>query len=301
MSSLQRLLLRATAKKTLQEDTVMTLANAFSADAPLVLIGCGKMGGALLEGWLAAGVPGAAVHVVEPHVSDALQAMASEHGVSVSGNVDAIGVTPRAVLLAVKPQMMGDVLPTVAAAFGEAPLYLSIAAGTSIETFAQALGASSRIVRVMPNTPVAVAKGASALFANGHATPDDRKLADGLMAATGIAVWIDAEDQMDAVTGVSGSGPAYVFHMIEALAAAGEAEGLAPELAMQLARQTVIGAAALADASGEKAETLRVNVTSPGGTTAAALAILMDNESGFSPLMVRGVNAAAQRSRELKG
>ena len=152
----------------------------------------------------------------------------------------------------------------------------------------------------MPNTPAAVGAGASALIANAGCSDDDKALASALTDAAGISVWLDHEDQMDAVTGVSGSGPAYVFHMIEALTAAAEAEGLAPDLALALARQTVIGAAALAAASPETAETLRVNVTSPKGTTEAGLVALMDSESGLTSLMQKTVSAAANRSRELR-
>ncbi len=272
---------------------------AFSPDAPLVLLGCGKMGGALLAGWLAQGLSGASVQVIEPSPSPELTALAADSGFTVVNALDGITTTPKAMLLAIKPQMMAYVLPPVATRFGEAPLYVSIAAGTGIDTFEALLGANARIVRVMPNTPSAVAKGASALFANTHATAHDKDLSAALLDAVGITVWLEAEAQMDAVTGVSGSGPAYVFHLIEALAQGGIAEGLAPDLAMTLARQTVIGAAALADASGESAETLRKNVTSPGGTTAAALEVLMHTESGFPALMTKSVCAATERSRQL--
>lgn len=271
----------------------------FSAAAPLVILGCGKMGGALLDGWLAEGLPGAAIRVIDPQPSDALTRTAVAHGIAVVAGADAIAETPKAVLIAIKPQMMADILPGIAARFGTAPLYVSIAAGTSIATFRALLGAQARIVRVMPNTPVAVGKGASALFPGEGVTAEETALAEALLDAVGTTVRLESESQMDAVTGVSGSGPAYIFHMIEALAAAGEAQGLAPDLAMQLARQTVVGAAALAGASDESAETLRVNVTSPNGTTAAALDLLMHETRGLPPLMVRAVAAAADRSREL--
>ena len=273
----------------------------FSVTAPLVILGCGKMGGALLDGWLAQGLSGEAIRIVDPVPADPLIRTASEHGIAVLESAAAITEMPKAVLIAIKPQMMADVLPGIAAQFGTTPLYVSIAAGTAIATFRALLGAEARIVRVMPNTPVAVGKGASAIFAGEGVTADESALADALLSAVGATVRLENESQMDAVTGVSGSGPAYVFHMIEALAAAGEAEGLAPGLAMQLARQTVVGAAALADASDESAATLRVNVTSPGGTTAAALDLLMDDSQGLPPLMARGVAAAANRSRELSG
>ncbi len=279
----------------------MTLATAFTPDAPLLILGCGKMGGALLDGWLAGGLPGAAIRIVEPHPADALVRLAEARGIALSADMEAVTGVPRAMLLAIKPQMMADVLPSVAARFGTAPLYVSIAAGTSVAIFRDLLGAEARIVRVMPNTPVAVGKGASAVFSGPGVTGEETSLAEAMLAAVGRTVRLDAESDMDAVTGVSGSGPAYVFHMIEALASAGEAQGLSPDLAMRLARQTIVGAAALADASDESAAVLRANVTSPKGTTAAGLALLMDESTGLPPLMARTVAAAADRSRELSG
>lgn len=277
----------------------MQLADAFTADAPLVILGCGKMGGALLDGWLAQGSPGSAIRVIEPTPSDALIHTAQAHGIAISAHADTLIETPKAMLLAIKPQMMATILPGIAQRFGTSPLYVSIAAGTAVETFRALLGQEARVVRVMPNTPVAVGKGASALFSGAGVSDAETALAEALLAAVGETVHLDHEAQMDAVTGVSGSGPAYVFHMIEALAAAGIAQGLSPDLAMRLARQTVVGAAALADASEDSAETLRVNVTSPKGTTAAALEILMNDSNGLPPLMIRAVAAAADRSREL--
>ena len=279
----------------------MQLATAFSADAPLVILGCGKMGGALLDGWLANGLPGSAIRIVEPTPADSIARTAQDHGIAVTPDIDGVTETPKAVLIAIKPQMMEAVLPALATRFGTAPLYVSIAAGTSIAAFRALLGQDARIVRVMPNTPVAVAKGASAIFPGEGVAADEFALAESLLAAVGETVRLDTESQMDAVTGVSGSGPAYVFHMIEALAQGGEAQGLDPALAMRLARQTVIGAAALAASSDETAETLRVNVTSPNGTTAAALDLLMHEKVGLGVLMTRAVAAAADRSRELSG
>ncbi len=279
----------------------MQLSNpdTFSADAPLAILGCGNMGGALLDGWLAQGLRGDAIRIVDPVPSDALRQTASEHGIPLLGHAQELAETPKAMLIAIKPQMMADVLPGIAARFGTAPLYVSIAAGTSIATFRALLGGAARLVRVMPNTPVAVGKGASAIFAGEGVTAQETALAEALLAAVGETMRLESESQMDAVTGVSGSGPAYVFHMIEALAAAAEAQGLSPDLAMRLARQTVIGAAALADASEDSAETLRVNVTSPKGTTAAGLELLMHERDGLTPLMGRVVGAAADRSRAL--
>ena len=258
----------------------------------LVLLGCGKMGSAMLEGWLKQGVPPAAIWVLEPHPSDWLTAT----GVHLNAGLpDA----PAIVLLAVKPQMMGAALPQVAALGNGATLFLSIAAGTSLASFEATFGAQTPIIRAMPNTPAAVGRGITAITGNAHASEADLALAEALLAAVGQVVRLEGEHQMDAVTAVSGSGPAYVFHLIEALAQAGEAEGLPADLAMQLARATVCGAGELAHQAAESASQLRVNVTSPGGTTAAALAVLMDAETGLPPLMTRAVKAAADRGREL--
>lgn len=258
----------------------------------LVLLGCGKMGSALLTGWLAAGVPPSSVWVIEPNPSDWLKAS----GVHLNAGVPP---APAVALLAVKPQMMGAALPALVALGNGTTLFISIAAGTTIAAFEAVLGAQTPIVRTMPNTPAMVNRGITALCRNGHVTDAGMDVAVALMAAVGETVILDGEHQIDAVTGVSGSGPAYVFHLIEAMAAAGQAEGLAPDVAMRLARATVCGAGELAYRSGDSAAQLRVNVTSPGGTTAAALAVLMDGETGFPPLLAKAVKAAADRGREL--
>lgn len=258
----------------------------------LVLLGCGKMGSALLQGWLAQGLPADAVHVIEPAPSDWLK----DTGVHLNGTLPA---APAVALLAVKPQMMGAALPALQALGGGGTLFVSIAAGTSLASIEAALGAGTPVVRVMPNTPAAVGRGISALIGNGFVAAEGLALARGLMAAVGETVMLEAEAQMDAVTAVSGSGPAYVFHLIEAMAAAGVAEGLPEALAMQLARATVCGAGELAHLAPESAAQLRINVTSPGGTTAAALGVLMDADTGFPALLKRAVKAAADRSREL--
>ncbi|OJY33402.1 MAG: pyrroline-5-carboxylate reductase [Rhodobacterales bacterium 65-51] len=261
-------------------------------DRGLVLLGCGKMGSAMLEGWLAQGVPSGSVHVIEPYPSDWLKST----GVHLN---EPLPAAPAIVLLAVKPQMMGAALPQVVALGGGDTLFLSIAAGTTIASFEETFGAATPIIRAMPNTPAAVGRGISAITGNPRATEADLQLAEALLSAVGQVVRLEGEHQMDAVTAVSGSGPAYVFHLIEALAAAGEAEGLPAPLAMQLARATVCGAGELAQQSPETPSQLRINVTSPGGTTAAALAVLMDAETGFPPLLRRAVKAAADRGREL--
>jgi pyrroline-5-carboxylate reductase len=258
----------------------------------LVLLGCGKMGSALLAGWLGAGLPPASIWVLEPNASDWLKAS----GVHLNQGMPP---APAVALLAVKPQMMGAALPALQALGNGTTLIVSIAAGTSIATFEAVFGARTPIVRTMPNTPAMVGRGITGLCHNAHATADDLALAQDLMAAVGEVVLLGGEHQIDAVTAVSGSGPAYVFHLIEAMAAAGVAEGLPPDTAMRLARATVCGAGELAFRASESAEQLRINVTSPGGTTAAALAVLMDPETGFPPLLRRAVKAAADRGREL--
>jgi pyrroline-5-carboxylate reductase len=256
----------------------------------LVLLGCGKMGSALLAGWLARGVAPAAVWVLEPQPSHWLRGQ----GVHLNAGLPA---DPAAAVLAVKPQMMGAALPALAG-LGDT-LFVSIAAGTRLAALDAALGGGRRIVRAMPNTPAAVGRGVTAIVGNAAVSAADLAQAEGLMAAVGAVVRLPDEGLMDAVTAVSGSGPAYVFHLIEALAAAGAAQGLPEGLAMQLARATVTGAGELAHQSPESAAQLRVNVTSPGGTTAAALAVLMDPEAGLPPLMARAVAAATARGREL--
>ncbi|MCL4107735.1 UNVERIFIED_CONTAM: hypothetical protein GTU68_022196 [Idotea baltica] len=195
--------------------------------------------------------------------------------------------------------MIGDALPSLTALGGRDIPFLSVAAGTTLAQFEGVLGPETPIIRAMPNTPAAVGKGITALIGNAHARDADLDLADALLRAVGQTVRLEHEAQMDAVTGVSGSGPAYVFHLIETLAAAGVAQGLPDALAMQLAKATVAGAGALAEASDEPPAQLRVNVTSPNGTTQAALEVLMDAENGFPPLLEQAVKAAADRSREL--
>ena len=258
----------------------------------LVLLGCGKMGTALLTGWLAAGVPAASVWVIEPNPSDWLKSS----GVHLN---EALPKSPAVALVAVKPQMMGAALPALQAMGNGTTLFVSIAAGTSIATFAEVLGARTPIVRTMPNTPAMVGRGITGICGNAFAGAEGLALANALMQAVGEVVELAGEEQIDAVTAVSGSGPAYVFHLIEAMAAAGVAEGLRSDVAMKLARATVCGAGELAYRAPEGAAQLRINVTSPGGTTAAALAHLMDPDTGLTPLMLRAVHAAAERGREL--
>jgi len=258
----------------------------------LVLLGCGKMGSALLEGWLKSFLQPQSVYVIDPHPSDWLRAT----GVHLNARMpDA----PALVVLAVKPQMMGAALPQLAAMGGGRTVFLSVAAGIGLARLAETLGADTPIIRAMPNTPAAVGRGITALIGNDHVPAATLAMAQALTDAVGQSVVLDHEGQMDAVTAVSGSGPAYVFHLIEALAEAGVEQGLAPEMALKLARATVAGAGALAEQSDEDPGQLRINVTSPGGTTAAALAVLMDKDTGFPSLLRRAVTAAANRSKEL--
>ncbi|MDF1803001.1 pyrroline-5-carboxylate reductase [Thalassovita sp.] len=262
------------------------------AKAGLVLLGCGKMGSAMLEGWLKQGLPATSVWVLDPYPSEWLTAT------GVHLNVD-LPENPAIVLIAVKPQMMGDALPTLAAMGNGDTLFVSVAAGISIATYQDMLGAQTPIIRAMPNTPAAVGRGITAIIGNSHASGGHMDLAQALLEAVGQVVRLDSEAQMDAVTGVSGSGPAYVFHMIETLAAAGEAQGLSSDLAMQLAKATVAGAGALAEQAKDSPSQLRINVTSPNGTTQAALEVLMNEKDGFPALLKRAVKAAADRSKEL--
>jgi pyrroline-5-carboxylate reductase len=195
--------------------------------------------------------------------------------------------------------MMEAAVPQLKAAASLDTVFLSVAAGTPISYFEQTLGHGLPVIRSMPNTPAAMGKGIPAIVGNAHASTAHLDIAEALLSAVGQVVRLSSEDQIDAVTGVSGSGPAYVFHLIETLAAAGVAQGLPRDMAMQLAKATVAGAGALAEASDEDPAQLRINVTSPGGTTAEALAVLMDPDKGFQPLLNRAVKAAADRGREL--
>jgi pyrroline-5-carboxylate reductase len=259
----------------------------------LVLLGCGKMGSAMLEGWLAEGLPATSVWVIDPHPSDWVRGIDGLHL-----NED-LPASPAIALIAVKPQMMETALPRLTPMGGGGTLFLSVAAGTPIRFYEQVLGEGTPVIRAMPNTPAAIGRGITALIGNEVSTEAQMELAEGLLSAVGQTVRLDDEAQMDAVTGVSGSGPAYVFHLIEALAAAAEAEGLASELAMKLATATVAGAGALAEATGEDPAQLRRNVTSPNGTTQAGLEVLMHETQGLKDIVRRTVAAAAARSREL--
>lgn len=270
-----------------------------SLERPLVLVGAGKMGGALLSGWLANGLSPALVCLRDPEPAADIARLVVREGISLNASVRDIALhQPAVVVLAVKPQAMAGVLPDLAPLAGPGTVFVSIAAGTSLHRLKDLLGPEVHAVRAMPNTPASIGRGISVACANERVTLAQRKMASALLAAVGTVEWVDSEAQIDAVTAISGSGPAYVFYLVECLAAAGETLGLAPELAMKLARETVSGAGEMLHRQGEPASVLRANVTSPGGTTAAALDVLM-GEGGLSPLMRRAALAARDRAREL--
>lgn len=266
---------------------------------PVALIGAGKMGGALMDGWLALGLPGNQMIVRDPAAPPEISRLIVEHGISLNPEIEALAARrPRIVLLAVKPQMFGDVLPGLKPLVAKDTVFVSIAAGISLAGLEALLGAEAEIVRAMPNTPSAVGRGVTALIANGHVEEAAKTHVTALMSAVGEAHWLASEELMDAVTALSGSGPAYIFHMVEAMAEAGIKLGLEPEMAMAFARATVAGAGEMLHRSELPAAKLRQNVTSPGGTTEAALKVLM-GEEGLARLMEAAMAAARDRSREL--
>jgi len=267
----------------------------------LVLAGCGKMGGAMLEGWLDQGVSPDAVHVVEP-VAEMADALRQRHGVNaVSGVPDlAADLSPDVVVFAVKPQVMDSVAPDYARFDDPQTVFLSIAAGKPIGYFEDRLGNGSAVVRAMPNTPAAVRRGITVACPNAHVTEPQKRICDALLTAVGAVEWVDDEGLIDAVTALSGGGPAYVFLLVECLAEAGVAAGLPRDLSERLARVTVSGSGELLRQSDEEPATLRKNVTSPGGTTAEALRVLMADD-GWQSLINQAIAAATKRSRELAG
>lgn len=279
---------------TLTDSVLMTAerAGAMTKDRALVLVGAGTMGCAMLEGWLASGIDPASIVVVEPNPSDA--GVFATPGLTVQA--DPPERPAHTLVLAVKPQAMDDVLPRLVPVRDPETLVLSIAAGITMVRLAQALGPGP-VVRAMPNTAAAIGEAMTAAVAR-DAPPETVAVADGLLSAIGKVEWLGDEALLDAATAVSGSGPAYVFLLVECLARAGVSQGLPPAVADAMARQTVVGAAALLARSAVDPETLRRNVTSPGGTTAAALDVL-GGSHGMDDLLGRAVAAAAARSREL--
>ena len=281
---------RATSQRTLSK-----------LSGSLVLVGAGKMGSAMLDGWLARGLAPKRIIVIEPQPTKAVKALA-RRGLTLNPKP---GPKPKAeaaaaIVIAIKPQTALEAVPALGLHVGKSTLVLSIMAGRTIGFLEKALPGGTAIVRAMPNTPAAIGRGISVAVANAKVSARQRKLASDLLAAIGKVEWAGDEGLMDAVTALSGSGPAYVFLLAEAMTQAGVAAGLPADLAARLARETVAGSGELLHRSPLDAATLRQNVTSPGGTTAAALAVLM-GPGGFDELLTRAIAAATRRSRELAG
>ncbi|KNY22198.1 pyrroline-5-carboxylate reductase [Methylobacterium sp. ARG-1] len=265
--------------------------------ASLVLAGAGKMGGAMLAGWLDAGLDPRATTIIDPVPARPIVDLCARHGIRLNPTEPEPGAV---MVLAIKPQGLEAAAPGLDRLVGPDTLLVSILAGKTIADLRAWLPRARAVVRAMPNLPASIGRGATGACANAEVTPAQRDAADALFAANGTVAWLADEAQIDAVTAVSGSGPAYVFLLVEALAEAGIAEGLEPSVAQALARATVSGAGALLEASPEAAAELRRNVTSPGGTTAAALDVLM-RPDGLAPLLRAAVAAARRRAAELAG
>jgi pyrroline-5-carboxylate reductase len=268
-----------------------------SLDGELVLAGAGNMGGAMLAGWIAQGLAPARIVVQDPSPPPAVRALLDKHGIAFSAQAP-LSRPPAVLVMAVKPQAMEEVFPPLARQAGPGTLVLSIAAGRTIASFERHLPEGTAVVRAMPNTPASVGRGITAACCNAFVTAHQKAFCDQLLRSIGAVVWMDKEVLIDAATAVSGSGPAYVFLLAECLAAAGAKAGLPPDVAAQLARWTVAGAGELLHRSELPADELRRNVTSPNGTTYAALQVLMA-DTGLQPLLDAAVAAAAQRAKEL--
>jgi len=255
------------------------------------------MGQAIMGGWLAQGLAPSHIRAIDP--GDAAQKACDAVGVSCLDSIDDLDTEfqPDAVMFAVKPQMIAEAAPSFVR-FATNALLVSIVAGTTITWFEEVFGVEASVLRVMPNTPALVQSGITALFANSAASTQQRDMGQSMFEAVGETVWLENEDHLDAVTAVSGSGPAYIFLLMEVMARAGREVGLPEETANKLARKTVEGAALLASQSDLDPASLRKNVTSPGGTTAAALEVLM-GEPGMEELFKRAIKAATERGREL--
>ena len=273
-------------------------SNASHLPSSLILVGAGKMGGSMLEGWLKVGMRPEGVAVLDPHPSEDMTRFCREKGMALN---PAGPAAPDVLVLAIKPQMLDAAAPALNGLLGPKTLLISILAGKTIGDLRARLPASAAIVRAMPNLPASIGRGATGAAVNEHVSEAQRLMADALLSSNGIVEWLPSEDLIDAVTAVSGSGPAYVFHLVECLAEAGAAAGLPPDLAQRLARATVTGAGELLFQSELTPATLRQNVTSPGGTTAAALEVLMRDPGGLKALMREAVAAAKRRAEELAG
>jgi pyrroline-5-carboxylate reductase len=274
--------------------SVTTDSSLAQIKGTIVLAGAGKMGGAMLSGWLAQGLDAKRVGVIEPHPSDEISALATK-GIRLNPSPKDVGAVATLVV-ALKPQTFREASAMLKSFTGPSTLVVSIMAGTTIKSISEVCGGS--VVRAMPNTPAAIGRGITVAVAASNVSAAQRAVADALLRATGSVEWVDDENLMDAVTAVSGSGPAYIFLLAEELARAGVEAGLPAELATKLARETVAGSGELLHRSELASATLRQNVTSPGGTTAAALEVLMGPD-GMQSLLTRAVAAATQRSKEL--
>ncbi|MBZ9791233.1 pyrroline-5-carboxylate reductase [Rhizobium sp. 3T7] len=269
-----------------------------ASSGPVVLIGAGNMGGAMLSGWLKSGVAGSSIVVVDPGPSDQMMKTINDAGVAHVTSAPA-GLTAGVLFLAVKPQVMEAVLPPVKGTVGPETVVVSVAAGKTLSFLEGHLGEAA-MVRAMPNTPAMVGRGVTGAFANPRVTAAQREQVHSLLRVSGPVEWVPTEADIDAVTALSGSGPAYVFYLVECMAEAGRKLGLQADLAMRLARETVAGAGELLHQSPDDASRLRQNVTSPGGTTAAALSVLMA-EDAMQPLFDKALAAARKRAEELAG
>jgi len=270
--------------------------NMVAGSGSIVLVGAGNMGGAMLSGWLDKGVEGRRITVVDPSPSEKMQEKISAAGARHATAVPE-GMVADILFLAVKPQMMDTVLPPLKAAVGEKTVVVSVAAGKTLGFLQSHLG-DAAMVRAMPNTPAMIGRGVTGAFANARVGDAQRQAVDELLRVSGPVEWVATEADIDAVTAVSGSGPAYVFYLVECMAEAGRKLGLPADLAMRLARETVSGAGELLNQSPEDASQLRKNVTSPGGTTAAALSVLMADD-GIQPIFDKAIAAARTRAEEL--
>ena len=266
----------------------------------LLLFGAGKMGAAMLRGWLKRGLKGGDITIIDPHVSDEIRTIEAEHGCRI--NPAAETIAPQQVLvLAIKPQMLDEAAALLKAVVTPETLVISILAGKTLADVTSRVPATKAVIRAMPNTPAAVGRGITGLAASDDVSDAQKATAEALLSSIGLIAWLDDEAMIDAVTAVSGSGPAYVFYMVECLAKAAMAIGFTEAMAMRFARATIEGAGELLhQEKAVDAGTLRTNVTSPGGTTAAALGVLMA-EDGLEPLMRRAVEAAKRRAGELSG
>ena len=265
----------------------------------LILVGGGKMGGAMLEGWLRVGLPADAATVIDPFPGADLKTLCATKGVALNPSPDTLG-HPEALVLAIKPQSLAEAAGSIAPLAGSQTMLISVLAGKTVADLAAAIPGCGGIVRAMPNLPASIARGATGAYASPELSSGQKAMANALLRAVGLVEWVDDEALIDAVTAVSGSGPAYVFLLVECLAEAGVAAGLPRDLANRLARATVAGSGQLLATSDLEAGTLRENVTSKGGTTAAALNVLMSG-GGLAPLMRDAVAAAKKRAAELSG